>query len=364
MKKYLIVICSFLYFLGSIHASPESTGQLLLTVAYCPTAFTSAGAVVAIDTQTGDWTVKGTFNWPQAVFGCVALEDPTVTSDPGSGMLYLDFIDEFALLAKLDLVTFKITSVSPSDEFFVGFTNMAYNASASSQLLGLSPTVEPSSSPFCSNGCYNYGSVDPATGLYRNITDIPFKATGDDVATVLLTNTSAPVFYSQASHDLREGSARCAPSDVDNCLIALSEGQLTSSIYTPFDIYAFGYPTAPGASSVMSWLFWESACRQSLNSYLFATLDLSTAQATPIACVPSNLTIDFDEWIAAFSLDNSLFATASGNSEGDPAQLLVFDTKTATPIVNSDLKGLPLRLGAWSNLIFIWSVDFIPLSLY
>src|SRR3989338_3063020 len=299
-------------------SSVAATGELLLTVAYCPTPFTSAGAVVSVDTQTGAWQVKGTFQWPSAVFGCAALEDPTVASDPVSGLLFLDLGDSFGEMLTLDLRTFKVSSATPSDAFWAGSSAMAVDPSSpGSQLLGLAPTVEPSSSPFCSNGCYNYGSLQPSSGLYRTLTDIPFKAVQDDVA-LILTSNNTNSFYAIASHDLREGTARCAPEEVDNCLITLNGGTLVSSVYVPFDIYAFGSPiinnssssssssSVSSSTSVMAWLYWEEKCPRPGNAYLFATLDLASAAATPLACVPAPVSLDWDEWIAAFSLDNSL----------------------------------------------------------
>jgi hypothetical protein len=43
-----------------------------LTVAYCPTLSSSAGAVVAVDTAGGNFSVVGVFEFPSDVFGCAA----------------------------------------------------------------------------------------------------------------------------------------------------------------------------------------------------------------------------------------------------------------------------------------------------
>ena len=63
--------------------------------------FTSAGAVVAVNALTGDYKIIGTFDWPMnAIFGCAALFDPVVDYDRSSGMLYLDFTDDFGLMVR------------------------------------------------------------------------------------------------------------------------------------------------------------------------------------------------------------------------------------------------------------------------
>lgn len=357
MRWYFLVLS--LFFTVILRSCVQAqTGELLLTVAFCPTAFSSGGAVIAVDTATGSTTIRGTFDWPSAILGCPALEDPTVTSDPSSGLQYLYFGDE-NLLVQLDLLTQKVRSaVTKNDEFFTGFTNMA--VAAATTLQGLSPTVESASSvPYCSEGCFNFGKVDTDNGDYSNITDVPFKEAADDVAFV---SPDGSTFYTQVSHDLRTDGKQCAPKQVDQCLLAIANGQMTQTIYTPFTIYQFG-SVNPGAAddTVPVWLFWEQQCQQGDNSYLFGALNLTSGSAKPTACIPRDLVIDWDEWIGAFSLDNSLFATASGNSEGDPSQLLVFNTSTGVPLVNSQLTDIPRQLHAWSNLIFIWAVSFVKL---
>jgi hypothetical protein len=65
-----------------------------------------------------------------------------------------------------------------------------------------------------------------------------------------------------------------------------------------------------------------------------------------------------DEWIASFSLDGKLFATASGDSEA-PSQLLIFDVPSAQLQVNSTLPNLGQMLGSFDSMFVVWSVDFI-----
>jgi hypothetical protein len=48
----------------SVPAALSSTGTIYLTIAYCPTDFTSKGAIVSADPATGAWTIVGKFDWP------------------------------------------------------------------------------------------------------------------------------------------------------------------------------------------------------------------------------------------------------------------------------------------------------------
>ena len=69
---------------GSAPPPPAGGGTpdaLLLTVAYCPDAFTGAGATVSVDPSTGAWSVLSKFRWPGAIFGYVADPDPLPRSD-------------------------------------------------------------------------------------------------------------------------------------------------------------------------------------------------------------------------------------------------------------------------------------------
>jgi hypothetical protein len=51
-------------------ASSNSTDEsVILTVAFCPTDATSAGAVVKVDPNTGNFGVIGTFPFPKEIFG-------------------------------------------------------------------------------------------------------------------------------------------------------------------------------------------------------------------------------------------------------------------------------------------------------
>lgn len=102
----------------------------------------------------------------------------------------------------------------------------------------------------------------------------------------------------------------------------------------------------------------EELCNHPYDDFLFASVNLATAKATPIACIPQNVTVQMDEWISSFSLDGLLFATGSGDSEGN-AQLLVFHVPTASVLLNTNLDGLAEALGAADNIYDIWSVDWV-----
>jgi len=66
-----------------------------------------------------------------------------------------------------------------------------------------------------------------------------------------------------------------------------------------------------------------------------------------------------DEWIASFSLDSTLMATGSGDSETGMPQLLVFNTSNANVVLNTNLTGLAEALKSADKLFNIWSVDFV-----
>jgi len=71
MIKILIFI-SYCIFAVAV-AKNAILGDLRLTIAYCPTLTTGAGAIVTVDPQTGTWTIDSTFKWPADIFGCPIL---------------------------------------------------------------------------------------------------------------------------------------------------------------------------------------------------------------------------------------------------------------------------------------------------
>jgi hypothetical protein len=55
------------------------------------------------------------------------MDTPAYVLDPSSlTTLYLDFVNEFGLLVLLDVTSGQTSTVTPSDDFFVGYENMAY----------------------------------------------------------------------------------------------------------------------------------------------------------------------------------------------------------------------------------------------
>jgi len=280
------------------------------------------------------------------------LEDPTVTYDAASGNLYLYFIDE-ELLTILDIQSASIvSSVSPSDEFFTGFENMAWSTQKS-LLQGVSGTVTEDG--YCSDGCFQFGSLTQ-DGSYSTLDNIPFKAIMDDSH---FLDESTNTFWIQGSYDLRDAS--CGPSDDDQCLLAIDSntGNLTSAMYTNWTVYKYG-SSLDGSGSMTAWLNgFDQLCKHPYDDFLFAKVNLQMATATPIACIPSDVTVQMDEWIASFSLDDSLFATASGDQYTGVGQLLVFDVQTGVLSLNTTLSGLAQELNSADGFFFVWSVDWI-----
>ena len=166
--------------------------------------------------------------------------------------------------------------------------------------------------------------------------------------------------YIQASYDLRPISLRCDPSDdTSQCFLSIDRvtGELNYAVKTNFTVYKTG--NGSNEKKVISWIEGEREhCNHPENNYLFGYVDFTTSSLSLIACIPTSITIDMDEWIASFSTDNSLFATGSGDAESGKLQLLIFNTMTGKVQVNSQLKGLTEELGAAENLIWIWGIDF------
>jgi hypothetical protein len=81
-----------------------------MTVAYCPTAFTSAGALIQVDPQAGSWKILRKFQWPSQINqqGCLALDDPAMLYDSKTNNIYFDFTELFGLLVELNVRTRNI----------------------------------------------------------------------------------------------------------------------------------------------------------------------------------------------------------------------------------------------------------------
>jgi len=325
----------------------------MLTVAYCPTLYSSGGAVVSVDISTGAWSVVGKFEWPKGVFtGCLIEEDPTIYFDTSSSLLYLDVIDDFGAVIVLDVASAKVsTLVNSKDAFFTGFLNFAVDQSG--VLLGFSGTATQNG--YCNDGCIQVGDFFLSSGKYTSLANIPFKAIMDDSH---FLDSSKNVVYVQASYDLRAKS--CGPTQSSLCMLMIDSqtGALNGSIFTNFTVYKYGSSVQSNGNLLSFIEGFSHLCQHPYDDYLFAQVNLATATATPIACIPKNVTIDMDEWISSFSLDGAWMATSSGNAEGDDPQVLVFSTQSGALVLNSTLTGLSKALGADLGLFDVWSADF------
>jgi len=344
-------VITLLVFAVFLSLSKAQTGTLTLTVAYCPTEFTGKGAIVQVDPTSGDFTITSKFDWPSDIIGCPALEDPIVTFDDESGDLYMFFDDE-NLIVVVDVNEGDVISSSTPDEYnFTGYENMAWSNQISA-LEGLSGTVTENG--FCWDGCFQYGSLT-TDGTYTPGKNIPFKAVMDDSH---FLDESSNTYWVQASYDLR--AQTCAPADSDLCLLSLDSttGSLKNAVWTNWTIYKYGPSLDSG--SMIAWMEgFDDLCQHPYDDFLFAKVDLATATATPIACIPTDVTIQMDEWISSFSLDSTLFATGSGDQYTGMSQLLVFDTSNGDLVLNSTLSDLPEQLHSADNFVFIWSVDWV-----
>ena len=296
------------------------------------------------------------FEWPAEIGnnGCPVLYDPIVTQSGSS--LYLMFdgtIDQ--VMVEVDLASeYKIVRKwLHSDPFFVGFENMGIDA-AHALVYGLSGTATQSG--ICSDGCYQFGELALNDARYAALQNVPFKAVTDDAH---FLDVDAKRYYVQLSHDLR--SAPCAPGQADNCMCAIdvSSGALESCTFTNWTVYGYS-PARQSSGSLVVWMYgFEERCSDPYNDFLFAKLDPTLTAAVPIACIQHNATIDEDEWIESFSLDNTLFATGSGDAEAGRMQLLVFDIATGKAVVDTFLPGLAAALKSAEGMVMVWGVSFV-----
>jgi len=249
------------------------------------------------------------------------------------------------------LKSYQFTTVHPNNAFFTGYINLF---TSGSYVKGLTGTVETSG--YCFDGCFAIGQLEVPGGQYKKIQDIPFKAMLDDSH---YFDPTSNILWVQGSYDLRT-SNRCAPADEDECLLQIdtNTGNLLSAMWTNWTIYKYAQPSDDG--TIVSWMYgFEGLCKHPYDDFLFARVNLTDATAVPISCIPKNITVDMDEWIASFSLDSTLMATGSGDSETGMPQLLVFNTSNANVVLNTNLTGLAEALKSADKLFNIWSVDFV-----
>jgi len=332
----------------------------LLTIAYCPTFFSGAGALVSINPQTGAYTIQNTFDWPSEVAGdgCggSAMDSPAYAVDRSSSILYLDFVSDFGLLVALDMTNGNTQAITPSNDFFTGYENMA--VVNPSLIQGLSGTVTVDG--WCSNGCFGWSSMSTSSGQQQILKNVPYKAVMDDSHIYDKTRNQ---FWFQASYPLNQ-QAYCSTDETQLCLINIdaNTGNLISTKFTNWTVYKFA-GNMDSKTTVLAWLYgFDGLCDNPYDDFLFARVNLLTATATPIACIPKSVVDQEDEWISDFSLDNpnpSYFATASGDGDSGEAQLLIFRPANGSAVVNNNLPGLGTALGSVDGIYWIWGVTFL-----
>ena len=343
---------------GIIIPTGDSDSNIIrMFVAYCPTDFTGAGAIVDVDPITANWTIKAHVKLPSEVFGCVADYSPKYDFDhKDPNTLWFDFTSDDGFFLAVDTRFGNTTKVSSGDLFFTGFLNFKYIAS-DNKLQGLSGTVTENG--FCFDGCIAYGHQD-IVGRPRYVQEglLPFKEVPDDTSVI---NWEKGTYHFQAAYDLRD--TPCAPTQSDQCLLSvnMSNGKMLSSTYTPhYDVFKFGRHVRPGGNVSAFMVGFNTFCNASdETSYVFGKVNLETATGYPTGCVNQSVVIQTDEWISSNSLDDKWFATGSGNGDGDDPQLLVFDAETAAVKTQSELHGLASALRAKMGLIFIWALEFV-----
>jgi len=133
---------------------------------------------------------------------------------------------------------------------------------------------------------------------------------------------------------------------------------MINATYTNWTIYKYGKLDNKG--NMIAWMEgFPDLCNHPYNDFLFAIVNLQRATANLISCIPQNVTVQMDEWIASFSLDGTLFATGSGDAETAEGQLLVFHTPSGGLLLNTDLSSLKKALKTIDGFFFVWSIDWV-----
>jgi hypothetical protein len=358
--KYVLFLATVL---AAVFASaspivlPSSTeGKLRLFVAYCPTDFTGEGAIVDVDPLTLNWTSAVKVKFPSEVFGCIADYNPKYDFDPKDpNTLWFDFTSDTGFFLAIDTRFGNTTHITSSSLFFTGFLNFKYDARTKT-LNGLSGTVTQSG--ICSDACLGWGFQGASSAGYKRKSIVPFKEVADDTSYV---NWNTNTFYFQASYDLR--AQTCGPHSSSQCLLALdmASGELLNSTYTPqYQVYKFGRNHNGGNVSAFMIGFNEFCTgADNSSSYVFGKVNLDSAVGYPIGCIPPSVILQEDEWIASFSMDETLLATGSGNGDGDDPQLIVFETASGKVVKQSQLSGLAKALHGKMGLVFLWALEFV-----
>jgi hypothetical protein len=338
-------------------AAPNKDDVVRLVVAYCPTDFTGEGALVDVDPFTGAWTVSAHFKFPSDILGCVADYDPTYTFDAvNPNTIWFDFTSQAGYFVGIDMVHGNHTTVSSGSLFFTGFLDFAQFPHTRT-LRGITGTVTENG--YCSDACIGMGVQDLANANYTALSTLPFKETADDARFI---DREQRIMYFQAAYDL--DNVGCAPLAEEQCMLAvnLDTGALLNATYSAhqFQVYKYGRGITDQGAVNAFMLGFDHYCGDSANNSAttFGLVNVRTGQATPFACIPSTTVIDTDQWVGGYSKSERVFATASGNGEGDPPQFISFNVSTGAVLTNTNLTGLPTALHADMKLIFIWGVEF------
>ena len=335
----------------------------------------SQGAVVKVNSTTGNFTIVNRFSLPNAIIGCPMMESANYMADvvkrdgpkPFDGRNHhLTWTTEFGMLTVVDQDGGKIShNVNGKGGFgFDGFTSFALSKDAKSYH-GLTPHVTQNG--FCNDGCFQFGNQDIEGGVFSGFGPLPFKSIMSDTR---FFHEDAGVYYTQGSYPLTDEAA-CSKVESDSCMFAINAttGAFLWSKKTPeFEVYkyedALAYPTGVDKDgTVLAWVFgFQKTCGKDLNSFAFARVHLATATAKLIACISKKDVVHYNPNMAGFSHDNTRFATGSGNPYTGSMQLLVFDAKTGKTILDSSLPTLPAALGVSKDAPFatLWAMSHMP----
>jgi hypothetical protein len=108
----------------SLFVALSCSKVVYMTVLFCPTLFSSRGAVVSIDTVTGNFSVVGKpFKWPIGDSGeCSIMASPTVFFDRATNRVYLDFFSAFGKAVVVDVLRAEVVAtITPKDPFFIQY---------------------------------------------------------------------------------------------------------------------------------------------------------------------------------------------------------------------------------------------------
>ena len=349
-----VLFFAVLYVYGPLIIKGDTLYALL---GYCPDPFSSEGAVITIDSDSGNYKIIGRFNWPNQIFGCLFNYDPTITTK--NHTIFLDFTSDFGFFITVDLDKAKVMdTITPKDAFFLGYINMEYNETSTNDfnVVGLTPNVEKNG--LCSDGCFQFGLLNQ-NGLYKGLHDVYFKAMMDNAH---YWDKESNVYYVQGSYDLNY-SHPCAPRQSDLCMISIdvNNGNTLNKIGpNNYTIYQYYYNVSNINNNIQDVLVFvegfDNICKHPYNNFGFAKINLVTTDIQLLTCIDRNITIEFTEY-TAFNNDGTLFAEAVGNTE-TTTQVLIIDVNTGMSVVNTDLPGLGRKLPAWLDLYVIWGITF------